>query len=346
MVSGFRKCGIFPHNPKVIPDEKFEPEALRRWNAFKATAIPSIDQVETPGSITPALSSSQLQPNADQDGSRELPLLSSSLLHDQLPPSPQEFFPVSTSSPKPSTSTEFVHDPPQSVSHFSEAPLPSTSRMLSTSGDFLGAVSFEHLLLEKLRQTVPAKSARKRICPGAEVITSKEVIERKLEEESKKLANETKMRKKQSLGTKKNEDENNNEKKDGKTEKSKQRQLKSKKERKKEASDEESEDDVFSPVSSSDEDFDMEEEVQEDEEEHVFLNSIQNQKPSPKDWVMVKFSLNRGIKIYVGQVIGIDPCLEVRFARKKRGDDIFYWPQAEDKSMGILRALVTMFPQV
>lgn len=44
--SGFRKGGIFPFNRNVIPDDKFCPEALRRWKASSSIATNPTDERE------------------------------------------------------------------------------------------------------------------------------------------------------------------------------------------------------------------------------------------------------------------------------------------------------------
>ncbi|KAF6205971.1 hypothetical protein GE061_017195 [Apolygus lucorum] len=253
--------------------------------------------------------------------------------------------PLFEPSPEPSTSRGFVSknlSPPSLTSALTlqHADL-SQSINLPSSGESLhgGTVSFEHLLLEKLKQTVSVKSGRRRICVGAEVITSKEVIARKIEEENER---ENKLKKKSS-GKKKNVDENNNDKKKDQS-KNKQRKVKSKKQGSKaEYGNEESEEDDFNPES-SDDDFNIEQEIQDVEAETIFLASVQNRRPALNDWVLVKFPLKKGNKMYVGQISGIDPCLEVRFARKKRGVEVFCWPQAEDISMVSEKEILRFLP--
>lgn len=29
--SGFKKAGIYPFNPHVVPEEKYNPQSLKRW---------------------------------------------------------------------------------------------------------------------------------------------------------------------------------------------------------------------------------------------------------------------------------------------------------------------------
>jgi hypothetical protein len=35
IINGFKKSGIHPFNSQVVPDNKYDPEALKRWKQFK-----------------------------------------------------------------------------------------------------------------------------------------------------------------------------------------------------------------------------------------------------------------------------------------------------------------------
>lgn len=41
-IEGFKKGGIYPYNPNIIPDEKYDPEQLKRWKVSKSKNIQTI----------------------------------------------------------------------------------------------------------------------------------------------------------------------------------------------------------------------------------------------------------------------------------------------------------------
>lgn len=70
--SGFKKAGLYPHNPNVIALEKFDPDSLRRWNQTKTIdELPNQNINSLPGpSNAPQLavySAEVTQSNSDQE---------------------------------------------------------------------------------------------------------------------------------------------------------------------------------------------------------------------------------------------------------------------------------------
>ncbi|KAF6199365.1 hypothetical protein GE061_007391 [Apolygus lucorum] len=343
---GFRKGGIFPFNDAVIPDDKFLPEALQRWKALKAAE--ARPDGESPATAIHNNRTHQLNQNLDD-------------------------FPSSTAVkiPQPGEGCSSVEPPSQSLGSSSNSATPIEISQPTEGSSLLtppipsvglgpvGGRTFEELLLQQVKQMPLSKLGRKKVCPGAEVITSQEAIERRVEEGNNKKKSAPKKRKMEesrehdvastssTLGEDtaelpkgqlmnkkgmKTKPRRNQMKKKG--EKQKKDIKKKKKDGKLESTDDEESDNYDSEMNTSDsEDYDFEKETQEVEEEEDFVLSIQKQLPSTGDWVLVKFPTKKSNKIYIGQVAGVDPCLEVKFARKKGNNSVFYWPAVEDRSI-------------
>lgn len=125
--SGFRKGGIWPLNKRVIPEEVFPPEALKRWSDFKNN--PHNEQADV---VLTNVTSVDVNSQTD------------------------------------------------------DTAVPSTSKDVPRQESF-ASTSFESLLLSAVRQAPkPEQQKRSRVCPGAELLTSEEAVERLKKEQKEK----------------------------------------------------------------------------------------------------------------------------------------------------------------
>ncbi|CAH2011313.1 unnamed protein product [Acanthoscelides obtectus] len=269
LIKGFEKGGIYPFNNEVIPVEHYDPEAYKRW------------------------CDSNCKNNNPEEAQVAQPNLRSTL---------EERFNL------PSTSTVPSITPQTSSVNSINPEMPSTSSE-HQNPPVNNTTSFESILLEQLKQMPkPAKSIRKRVCIGAEVITSLEAVA-KLNEK----ANKIKKPKKSTT------------KKDGK------------KLKRKQVYEEDTDEDSFEEmeVNTSDDDFDLDDEVNDLREEEEFVKYLEKDPQELKigDWILVKFATKKSFKFYVGQVTEVEPCLEAKFARRSGSSSQFHWPDTPDVSV-------------
>lgn len=274
LIKGFEKGGLHPFNNEVIPAENYDPEAYKRW-------CDSNCKNNNPEEVA--------QPTLRQTLEERLNL-------------------PSTSTAAPVT----VAVIPQISSANSINPeMPSTSSEQPNS-PFNHSKSFENILLQQLKRTpIPAKSSRKRICTGAEVITSLEAVV-KLKEQANKLK---------------------------KPEKSTTKDKEVKKIKKRQVYEEETDEDSYEEMevnsSGSDDDLNLEDEVTDFREEEEFIKYLEKDPQELKigDWILVKFATKKLFKFYVGQLTAVEPCLEAKFARRSGSSSQFHWPDTTDVSI-------------
>ncbi|KAG5870436.1 hypothetical protein JTB14_024973 [Gonioctena quinquepunctata] len=123
--NGFKKAGIYPFNPNVIPEEKYHPESLKRWREKQALEDRTL--VADNGTSNIDVITSNGAQSTDDDKTVENPT--------------SNIFDAATSSSK---------------------------------------LSFEELLLNTVKHTNNSLSVtkRKKVAAAAEVVTSKEVLDR------------------------------------------------------------------------------------------------------------------------------------------------------------------------
>lgn len=259
---GFEKGGIFPFSDKVIPPEKFEPEAYQRWlssfkndNIVPATSTTSSLEKETVEPITSVQTESAIN---------ILPSTSSASLSLNL---------VS-----PGTSFLLQKDPPSSQKK-----------------------SFDEFLLEKVKQIPNIKTGRKRVCTGAEIITSVEGMEKiatKIKEKEDSTKSKTKQKKSSIPAAVESDDD----------------------------------DEIIQDES---DEYDICDELEEKEEEDHFMELMNaNFKTlNVNDWIIVKLSSKKATKMYVAQITEKEPCFCVKFTRRIGSSSSFHWPNVEDTSI-------------
>lgn len=315
--NGFQKAGIFPYNNSIIPEEAYDPEALKRWNTTITLALtvpPFANEISVPvhnGEAT----SNNIEANVLLNQQVEENQQAGEITIDNT----RNSIPIDLKC-KPSTSKE------------SEHPL----------------VTFETLLLSSMKRTSTnlneAKKKRK-ICNGAEVITTQEVLQRLKDKEN--LQQKTKSRTKNSAQQMVDDDVdlslstlvNTENKKDSKKKKKKVVLVEH---------DTSSEEDLsdIPDLSEDDELETFEEYLKTQEDLEVLARSIGNMRT--EDWVLVKFAGKKNIKHYVGQITKIDPNeITVKYARKSnflKKKTFFIFPSNEDISDVPIDDIICVLP--
>ncbi|KAK4873916.1 hypothetical protein RN001_013276 [Aquatica leii] len=187
---------------------------------------------------------------------------------------------------------------------------PSTSELIPESN-----VSFEAILLKTVNKRNSENLIRKpkrKVCNGAEVVTSKDVLQRL--EQLDKMKNKSKPKKPPVV--------------------------------EEITSDEEDENEV---LTESEEEVNMNF-VEEFEEMEQDLENVTKQVNDIEidDWVLVKFPGKKSVKHYVGQIISIsEDCITVKFARKSsflKKKSVFSFPSVEDCSIVFDFDIVSVLP--
>lgn len=166
--NGFKKAGIVPFNDKVISKDMFEPQLYKRWRQFCQGDKENQDVVQTDSQVD---STSVAAINeSTYDKSPTLPLL------------------VETQSMQ----NDFAREQIESLPSVSDLNVKSNADKIENSQTTPSRrTTFEDILLETIKQK-PLKTniKRRRICFGAEVITSDEaknrLIQNAQEKENKK----------------------------------------------------------------------------------------------------------------------------------------------------------------
>ncbi|KAB0793820.1 hypothetical protein PPYR_13440 [Photinus pyralis] len=197
--------------------------------------------------------------------------------------------------------------------------------MPSTSSSILPTVvqenlSFETMLLEQLKQAPRTSSKRRRVCAGAEVITTQEALE-KLKESRR-----------------------------GNTQTKKKAQEKNKANQGDDINDEQSSNDEIDRdqlPSDSEDDTNLEDEADEYNEENEFMGMLNKkcEELEKDDWILVKFASKKSFKCYVGQVTQANSELEATFARKIGSSNYFHFPVVADTSVFSLDQVIMILPK-
>ncbi|KAI4469894.1 syntrophin [Holotrichia oblita] len=137
ITNGFKKGGIIPFNSQVVPKENFDKEALKRWDQRNSETIDSGNNTNVP-----ALPGNSVNETVTTDHSNSEENLINSI----------------------SNATASTY-----IGHSSIVGTPSIT--------VSGKPSFEKLLLECVRQTQSSpKIPKRKLAPGAEVITSNKAV--------------------------------------------------------------------------------------------------------------------------------------------------------------------------
>ncbi|KAB0790628.1 hypothetical protein PPYR_14930, partial [Photinus pyralis] len=264
ITNGFRKAGIFPIDNSVIPEDMYDPEALKRWkNSSNEEQAVTESSAAIPSTSHDVPANSFGKPLVKETVATEHPVAIPSTSHI-VPVTPFE--------------EQLVEEP---------------------------STSFEDLLLSRIKRGSTEKPKRKRICEGAEIITSEEVKQKLIEQE------ESKKREKRKKKTKKgNEDENENE------------SLHEDQHTEIEFADSSGDEDLISMIEQSNQ-LEMDTRFHEKRVEDREIG----------DWVLVQFCTKKTKKHYVGEItsLGLEPL--IRFLRKKKtlpSATVFVAPSAED----------------
>lgn len=208
--AGFRKGGIYPLNKLAVPENQFNKDLLREWkqksssNATNLVEIPTkqppvdvplyVNQISaTTKSQEPRTgTSTQADPVFEENSPKSNTFEPDSLLKLSLKNIMRlDWTQINDSRslhvPKPSQNTFEIN--PQSV--------PSSTKTISEQLPNVQIVTFEELLLMRIKAGTSSKVKRKRVATGAEVITSDDVYKRTQEAEKEKQ-NKTKRREKRS----------------------------------------------------------------------------------------------------------------------------------------------------
>lgn len=251
--NGFAKAGIYPFNHDVVPKEKFEPDAFRRWSLSHQNNLPL--------------------PGTAEDDTVDAPVASVSTAPDV-------------------------------------EPLQNNSMPEK--------ISFESLLLQQLKQSPRVQTGRRKICSGAEVITSSEALAKLKEIENKQQTKQLKIKKPKNKEVQ--QIQNNTQPID-------------------QPEDEELDDEVEAaePELSDDSmiDYNIEDEMREFVEENEFMTAVTKDVKQLEigDWLIVKFCPRKVSKFYVAQITETNPSIEAKFARKIGTTNYFHWPDVEDRSI-------------
>lgn len=325
--NGFQKAGIYPFCNAVIPIEMYEPQAYRRWCNYKENLAdrPTSTSTVTDERITaiaPATTTIvEGNPPTPEtvrvydEGNPPAPSTSSELNCEKNPETPSTSSGLNGGKKSPA---------PTSIVSVSEVSTPSSPKKKT----------FEEMLLEQIKQTPKNSTKKKRICGGAEVITSDDASAKLEEIEKQRL--QKKVTNKRTKAMKTTEDENiinielETEEEVGGNEKQKTKAKRKRPTVEETSSDDSSIEDLLSHSSDS-----SLHEVEEMNETSEFIDQLQldMSKINVGDWVVVKFEQKKQVKMYVGQLTEKEPCLEVKFCRRLGKTSTFNWPHVEDRSI-------------
>ncbi|XP_063226844.1 uncharacterized protein LOC134533298 [Bacillus rossius redtenbacheri] len=296
--SGFQKGGIYTFCSNVIPKELYPPEAYMRWlNSLQNPQIPcdlgsARSDVSTPPVSGDGVEAAEMTPPFSRADISTEPVLST--------------FQENAASP----STSACHA--EEASAVMQPSISQNNEPIATTHTIPKKKTFEEILLEQMKHVPRKTTTRKRICKGAEVITSEEAFKRMKEAESKKKDSENQRKRKQMTL---------------------------------QYEESESEDDPLD-ITYSSEECDLDQERRETEEETHFIKEISKDLKNlcVDGWVIVKFSGKKTWKMYVGQITMREPCLEAKFARRIRSTSSFSWPDVEDRSTILFEDIIKFLP--
>lgn len=99
-------------------------------------------------------------------------------------------------------------------------------------------------------------------------------------------------------------------------------------------------------IGSDSDEYDFQEEQRETEEESNFFEVVSKNisQAAVNDWVLIKLASGNSEKMFVGQLMEIEDCLEVKFARRIESTSKFRWPNVEDKSIILGNEIVHFLP--
>lgn len=356
--NGFKKGGIYPFNRHAVPEDKFDPESLKRFKHFKTSR-------------------------------KEIPTLKELTLQKVL-------HTINSSSQVPKMQTQITLNENNNVNiegNLNDRNTPSTSKIKIIEDRILPAsekVSFETLLLQKIKRSDSTVKLKKtKISKGCEVITREEFLEKKRKEEAVKEKTMTtkkenkELKKKHTKKEKENKDpqcskeaqlsdENEKAKRNTHINLSKKKKTgkKTKKRVKKQKKyigyEEESEDESDISFDESDkscedldryreqylaemEDFDNfslyagnENETEDCFSKHdanivdEFEQDVGRRNPEVHDWILVRFTTKKSVKYFVGNIISVNEnnTPNVKFLRKIKNSRFmsFHYPDVEDIS--------------
>lgn len=368
--SGFEKGGIFPFSNKVVTPEKFQPEVYERWLSFlesnktapRLLAPPALEGEDSqPRTLSPIVLTDRNIENMDGNNNKlvireRFPKLEIRIMNMNKNESV-----LRKASPKPSTSyalSEKENESPLSSAFLEEDQLaPETNLDSDYSSQAQPEIcstmqnkplpgqkkSFEALLLEQVKQVPNVKIGRKRICTGAEIITSAEAMERIAIKEAEKKKTGKSQKKNIPLAVRAFEIDKDLEKiseeeesDDGTIEEAENKNSrKGQKQKKKAAPAEESDEDDEEFEEDESDDGDILDEILEAADDDKFLEVVDRgfESLTIDDWVMVQLSSKKTTKMYVAQISEMEPSLYVKFARRIGLSSTFHWPNVDDTSI-------------
>ncbi|KAL0861585.1 hypothetical protein ABMA27_009084 [Loxostege sticticalis] len=199
--NGFRKAGIFPLNVDEIGEENFDSLKLQRWKQHSETiSTESSDKIVVQNTPKSLLS---LALHCIATLNTGLTLGCSNTL--------------SKTNPKGLVESQLESEEPKNIhqvqKHLSSA-LNKDSAKVAEKGKIQitenKLVTFEDLLLMKIKPGNNETVKRRKMAPGAEVITHEDVLKRKMEEKLKNIKKETQTKKGQGVGKKSRDSEKDN----------------------------------------------------------------------------------------------------------------------------------------
>ncbi|KAL0829661.1 hypothetical protein ABMA28_003167 [Loxostege sticticalis] len=199
--NGFRKAGIFPLNVDEIGEENFDSLKLQRWKQHSETiSTESSDKIVVQNTPKSLLS---LALHCIATLNTGLTLGCSNTL--------------SKTNPKGLVESQLESEEPKNI-HQVQKHLSSTLNKDSAKVAEKGKiqitenklVTFEDLLLMKIKPGNNETVKRRKMAPGAEVITHEDVLKRKMEEKLKNIKKETQTKKGQGVGKKSRDSEKDN----------------------------------------------------------------------------------------------------------------------------------------
>lgn len=271
--NGFRKAGIVPLNKDVIPEDQFPPAALQRWKEHVVNTN-NLNTLQPPDA-----SDALVDPEGDTMACTS---------------SAESAMPAEDSVVAGPSSSVLPHEDTSDVGSSSTAQ--DTGVIAGSLVAIVDSNSFENLLLSKIQQQpLPEKQTRKRICPGSEVLTSEQAVER-----MQRIKNDNKPKPKPRA-------------KKGKTSKQKRKQISD--------SDSDLDEQIVAAYIDTDDDMDFEELLNENEDDDIVMKV--------NSWVLVQYTTKQTVKHFVGQVTeNHEDGWLIKFT--KFSNDQFVWPKTED----------------